>query len=290
MRIQGIFILLPVLMSCSQPQEPFPLLEGPYLGQSPPGLSPHVFAPGIVSTDANELNSVFSPDGREFFFTKQLQGGEYAMMFTRQEGDRWSEPAVARFSGEHPDVDMCYSLDGDTLFFCSTRPLTKGGDRVEGYQIWMVSRSSSGWGEPQNLGSRVNSGERQIYPSVTLDGTLYFQARRPSGYGESDLYKSRYENGVYQEPENLGDVINTEHNEGDVLIAPDESFLVVSSRRPDGYGEGDLYVSFRRDDGIWTEPQNIERRPGMLLHWLKPNVVEMSEVFRRSSRLRPTRA
>jgi hypothetical protein len=38
-------------------------------------------------------------------------------------------------------------------------------------------------------------------------------------------------------------------------VAPDESWLVITSSRPDGVGGGDLYVSFRGDDGRWSEPQ-----------------------------------
>jgi hypothetical protein len=46
----------------------------PYLGQAVPGLTPERFAPGVVSTDAIEFNSVFSPDGREFYFTRIVKG------------------------------------------------------------------------------------------------------------------------------------------------------------------------------------------------------------------------
>jgi Tol biopolymer transport system component len=49
-------------------QDDFPILKGPYLGQKPPGMTPEIFAPGIVSTGLDELNSVFSPDGDEFYF------------------------------------------------------------------------------------------------------------------------------------------------------------------------------------------------------------------------------
>jgi hypothetical protein len=47
-------------------------LKEEYLGQEPPGLTPVMFAKGIVSTEANELNCVFSPDGRELFFTRNI--------------------------------------------------------------------------------------------------------------------------------------------------------------------------------------------------------------------------
>jgi Tol biopolymer transport system component len=53
-------------------QDQFPRLKGPYLGQSPPGLKPVIFAPGIVSTERNELNPVFTPDGKYLFFTRNI--------------------------------------------------------------------------------------------------------------------------------------------------------------------------------------------------------------------------
>jgi Tol biopolymer transport system component len=119
-------------------------------------------------------------------------------------------------------------------------------------------RDGDGWSEPENLGPLVNGGEHQIYPTVTEDSTLYFQSRREGNIGGSDIYRSRWVNGRYAKPENLGDAINSEANEGDVLIAPDESFLIVSTRGlPDSHGRSDLYISFRQPDGAWTKVKNM---------------------------------
>ena len=63
---------------------------------------------------------------------------------------------------------------------------------------------------------------------------------------------------MYEEPENLGASINTEYDETDALVAPDESFLIFTSvARPDGFGNGDLYISFRTDDGRWLPAMNL---------------------------------
>ena len=53
-------------MHCGQNNPP--VVKGSYFGQDPPGMTPKVFAPGIVSTGLDELNSVFSPNGQEFYF------------------------------------------------------------------------------------------------------------------------------------------------------------------------------------------------------------------------------
>jgi len=48
----------------------FPKLSGPYLGQKPPGMTPEIFAPSIVSSsDGLEYGMAFTPDARNFILT-----------------------------------------------------------------------------------------------------------------------------------------------------------------------------------------------------------------------------
>ena len=56
-------------------QQEWPTLSGDYLVQEPPGMSPVVFAPDLISLDGErELNAVYSPDGRIFMFTREVNG------------------------------------------------------------------------------------------------------------------------------------------------------------------------------------------------------------------------
>lgn len=233
-------------------------LHGDYMGQKPPGLKPEIFAPGVVSTEKRELNSVFTPDGNEFFFSYSKPDGEYTIMVMRRINNRWTLPQVAAFSKVFSNVDMCVSYDGKKLFFGSNRPLSEKNTVKDGFDIWMVKKEGQEWGKPINLGPEVNAGRHQIYPSVARNETLYFQSRREGNVGGSDIYRSEYGSGQYKKPKNLGRAINTEANEGDVCVAPDESFLIVSSSgRPDSYGKGDLYISIRQKDGSWSYAENM---------------------------------
>jgi Tol biopolymer transport system component len=99
----------------------------------------------------------------------------------------------------------------------------------------------------------VNSGQHDSYPSVTKDGTLYFFSRRDGGLGHGDIYRSTLSNGEYTQVENLGKPINTEYHEVDPYIAQDESYIIFCSDKPGGFGKADFYISFRRDEGLWTE-------------------------------------
>ncbi len=62
----------------------WPWVSGPYLGQQPPGMTAEMFAPDVVSTDQSEVNSVFSPDGEEFYFTTWVQESGTKILVTRQ--------------------------------------------------------------------------------------------------------------------------------------------------------------------------------------------------------------
>ena len=229
----------------------------PYLGQEPPGDTPVVFALGLVSKEeTRELNSIFTPDGREFYFSVADSVGATVMVIRWETGE-WAAPVPASFTSGYGEVDPFLSPDGRRMFYASRAP-REGDVPEENWQIWTVAREDGDWGEPRPLGDAVNSGERQIYPSVAADGTLYFQSRREGTLGEADIFVSQLVDGEYQAAVNVGAPISSEYAEGDVYIAPDQSYAIfVSSDRPGGFGQGDLYISFRHENGTWSAPTNL---------------------------------
>jgi hypothetical protein len=124
-----------------------------------------------------------------------------------------------------------------------------------------MDKIGNGWSEPRNLGAPVNSPAQEWYPTLTSNGALYFGSNREGGRGATDIYRSRLAHGKYTEPENLGAAINTEFDEYEPFIAPDESFLIfMAAGRTDGHQRSaDLYISFHRN-GVWTKAQNLGDR------------------------------
>jgi hypothetical protein len=115
-----------------------------------------------------------------------------------------------------------------------------------------------GWSTATVVPPPVSSSADELYPVVVGDGSLYFTSSRPGGLGHSDLYRAqRQPDGTFAEPVNVGPPINSEFGTGDTYVSPDERYLIFSSRRPGGVGLGDLYVSFRQEDGRWGEPVNL---------------------------------
>ena len=254
------FLILLIFNNCDNPND-FPILKGPYLGQKPPSNIPELFASGIISTDKRELNSVFSPKGDEFYFAIYTPEptDKCVIMCSKQVKGVWTEPEIANFSGNFIDVDMAFSPDGNRLYFCSIRSTQSRSVPEPKHDIWFCDRlENNNWSEPKEMGELINSSESETYPSFTKNGRMYFSSSCQGGYGNKDIYYSQKANGAFSKPVNIGSPVNTQYDEGDTFVAPDESYLIISSRgRPDSIGRSDLYISFKKKDGNWTEAKNI---------------------------------
>jgi hypothetical protein len=259
-------VLAVVCGSCADPAVEDPVGSGvealadAYFGQQPPGLTPRVFAPDLLSRTKPQwaFCAEFSPDHREFYFSREdpdLQIDQVVWM--RRGREKWTEPEPARFNTRHNTNDSRISPDGHRLYFRSQRPLPGNDTAEERFFLWSVTRSGNGWGEPHPVLLGETPG-RTSHVGVAADGTLYFSFRAQSNVGESDLHRSPLLEGSHAPPENLGSTINTVYAEGDTFVAPDESFLIVTLwDHPENRGDSDLYISFRKPDGSWSALQNL---------------------------------
>jgi len=147
----------------------------------------------------------------------------------------------ANINTEYNEYCPEISADGLMLFIRSDRPGVYGDT-----DFYVCTRASTTdpWSDPVNLGPNVNSSKGELRCSISSDGqTLYFTSNRPGGYGEEDIYYSRYVDGEWTAAVNLGPTINTPYREVTVEISPDGSELFFSSDRPGGYGHKDLWVA-----------------------------------------------
>jgi Tol biopolymer transport system component len=226
-----------------------PVPHGPYLGQEGPGLTPMPFAVGILPST---LGLAIPPGGEEIVFASW--GGEprARIMVTQLGANGWTPPDTASFSGVYMDWDINVSPDGRRLYFSSQRPRPGEVEPIQDADIWVVERLGEGWGEPRHLGSPLNTTNQEVHPTVSEKGTLFFFGGREGGPGGADIHMAPFVDGSFVPPVTLGSAINTEHNEMDPFIAPDESYLIFHSDRPGGSGRMNLYVSFREEDGSWS--------------------------------------
>jgi hypothetical protein len=256
----GIVLYSLILMGGCVQQKPFPDLTGPYLGQTPPGDTPQVFAPEIVCTGLYERDVAITPDGREFYFGVIVGNNAYSViMMTKRVNGRWTKPEVAAFSGDprYRDLEPCISPDGSRFFFVSNRPDTDEDETDEDWDIWVMDRTAEGWSAPYNLGPPVNTDDGEFFPSITRGGTLYF-TRGGQKTRSNFIYRSRFVDGQFTEPEKLGTRVNSTQNQFNAFIAPDEDYLIVPTfGREDSHGSTDYYICFRTKDDTWSEPINL---------------------------------
>ena len=250
--------------------------KAPYdVGRVP---QPHLFAEGIVSTRRRRKlaapSVLTAPESlfrrRSSVLTLILPRlGLICVSYFRN--GKWTQPEVVPFSGRYLDFPPKISPDGKTMYFSSSRPAP--GKAGHALRIWSVPRTAAGWGEPALLPAPVNAPDDawNWSPSVTRDGTLYFTSNRDGG--SSHIYRSRFVNGAYTDSEKLGPEINSEFNESDPYISPDEKILIFAAAGS-GLGEkdraetlkgggvlyarADFYISVGNQDGHWSQAKHLE--------------------------------
>ncbi len=232
----------------------FPKLNGPYLGQRPPGIIPEIFAPGIVNTGMYTRDIAISGDGSEIYFciSDALVTG---IFMTNYLNNKWSEPVIAPFSGiGFLDMEPCISSDGKRVFFLSTRP-PEGQAPQKGWfyqNIWMTEKTEAGWTEPRAIDFPINTEENEFFPSLSNENTLYFT--RSSKTSIPRIYKSALINNIYQDPEQLHFDVPDSAALFNAFIAPDESFIIVCANNVDSTNKDqDYYVSFKTTSGEWSK-------------------------------------
>lgn len=234
-------------------------LSGSYFGLKAPRDSSVVFIDGIISTlDKPEMCAGFSPDAREFYYNALLNDN-WTIFVTKEIDGKWTKPEPINFTAGFTDRDFTMSPDGKQIYFGSNRPRIKGKNKSESLDIFVSNRLINGeWDEPSNLGSVVNSDLTENYPSVAENGNLYFFSCGRDGFSGCDIFISKIVDNNYLPPVNLGPSINSNKNDWDAFIAPDESYIIFSSQnRDDTIGGQDLYISFEDENNEWTQAINM---------------------------------
>jgi len=226
-------------------------LTGPYLGQACPGSSPRLFAPGVVSRQADFEHSAatFSPDGQEVYWCTNVgartnpPGVGQKLYVMRQIDGVWTSPEIAPFTEDITDAVQrpVFSPDGMRLYF-----EVFGDDDSD---IYVVERQGDGWSAPVFVSSFINTGTIERLHCVTSDGSMIF-SRSPFTSREK-MYLSRFVDGAFTEPEQLGMPYDSTAYELALVVAPDDSYMLIALTRT-GL-EDELYISYKQPDGSWSE-------------------------------------
>lgn len=211
--------------------------------------------PGEVNTRYHEADVVFTRDQKTVYFTrnnyynKKLARDEKEManlaMFKASVNEKgeWVNIIPMPFNNvEYSVGHPALSPDEKTLYFISDMPGSYGQT-----DIFKVAINQSGFGNPENLGWKINSPAKEFSPFV--DGEiLYFSSDKEGGMGGLDVYATRLVD-YTPEPILLNSPINSSADDFTFIINSSSRKGYVSSNRSGGVGDDDLY-SFIEEEPV----------------------------------------
>ncbi len=206
----------------------------------------------------NIRDCAISPEGNEIYFTHQKPDFSYSVIYqlVKVHG-AWAKPKKMSFFKKSLDMEPAFSPDGLRLYFVTDHQQESA---EKNFDIWYLERKNrtEEWSAPIHPAASFNSDANEFYPSICSNGDLYFTSDREGTKGKDDIFCAPFKNGIYETAFPLSDSINTSETEYNAFISPDGLFLIFGAyKRADGYGSGDLYVSFKKEDETWSLAQNL---------------------------------
>lgn len=161
------------------------------------------------------------------------------------------EPLGSEINTELPEYLPSLTVDESILIFHR---------RLRNNEDFFIARKddSLGWTNVTPIDD-LNTDTNEGAHSLSSDGkTMYFTiCGGPGNYGSCDIYYTEYIRKRWSKPVNLGPAVNSKAWDSQPSISSDGRFLFFSSNRPGGFGNKDIYVSFKRKDGTWSMAKNL---------------------------------
>lgn len=163
-------------------------------------------------------------------------------------GDGWSElkslgPNIngVKTWESQPSI----SADGKTLYFASIRESNVGFDPDNPTSdIYYSTKDEKGnWSKAKNLGSKINTPGNEKSPFIHSDSqTLYFSSDGHLGIGGYDIFFSKFRDGDWTKPVNIGYPINTKNNDLGFVVNTQGTKAYFASNKLNGKGGWDIYA------------------------------------------------
>lgn len=150
-------------------------------------------------------------DGNTAYYTQcgsnQVGGEDFCAIYRVQKTlEGWSESERISMFGDSVNCGTPYiTPDGQILYFSSDAPYGYGGKDL----YLLTFRPDGTYGEPLNLGSRVNTPDDEMYPFVTDDGQALYYSSNNNSFGGLDIFKATKVGRLFTHPERLPYGLNT---------------------------------------------------------------------------------
>ncbi len=169
-------------------------------------------------------------------------------------------------NSDYAELNPILSPDGKTLYFSRRNHPENMGGVNDKEDIWYSELGEDGkWQLARNMGPQFNNEHPNFINSinsVTPDGRsavmLLGNKYLPKGKMLAGVSVSSNVGGRWAEPVPLNITNDYNFNEkANYFLTNNRKTLIMSVEREDSQGDRDLYVSFMKDDSVWTEPLNL---------------------------------
>ena len=175
--------------------------------------------------------------------------------------ERLDETVNSDFS----ELNPLLSPDGKTLYFSRRNHPENMGGVTDKEDIWYSELGADGkWSLAKNMGPKFNNENPNFINAVsaTPDGKsviiLLGNKYQENGKMVAGVSVSDNLNGNWSNPMPLNIENDYNFNEkANYFMANTRKALLMSVERDDSRGDRDLYVSFQKNDSLWTAPLNL---------------------------------
>ena len=224
---------------------------------------------GDINTAFHESSAVFTKDLKTVYFTRNnYKNGKKRtdrkntvrlklLTASVDEDGNWSDVEELPFNNDNYSVaHPALSLDGKKLFFASDMPGTTGES-----DLWYVDIYKDGsYGDPINLGQKVNTEGRESFPYIASNGNFYFTSDALIGFGGFDVFKAELsDSGIARDPENMGLPINSAGDDFGFLLQTDTNTGYISSNRDGNRGSASDQIYYFKPSKCVVEITGLVR-------------------------------
>lgn len=202
-----------------------------------------------INSKYNESSPIFTKDGNTVYFTRNnFNNGKRSsdakkttllkIYKATYSNGKWGNVLPLPFNSDDYQVaHPALSVDENTLYFASDMPGSLGQS-----DLFKVSiNGGDSYGNPVNLGNKINTEGRETFPFVSKNNELLFASDGHPGLGGLDVFSSKITDGNFGEVINMGEPLNSSFDDFSLVLDSSNKLGYITSNRPSGKGNDDVY-------------------------------------------------